>query len=308
MLINSGNMDGLFTGFKAAFNKGFEGAPSAYKTISMIVPSSARSETYAWLGMLPRMREWIGDRIINNLQLHSYSITNRPFEQTIAVDRDDIEDDQYGVMTPLFAEMGRTAAEHPDQLIFDLLKTGFAAKCYDNQYFFDTDHPVATLTGEVSVSNTGGGSGEPWFLLDCSKMIKPMIYQERKPLGNLVSMDNPDDPNVFMRKQFLYGTEGRCNAGFGLWQLAYASKEPLTAENYEAARQQMMTMTGDQGRKLGIKPTHLVCGPALEGEAMRLLNNGSRVVMVTNGADTVPLALENEWKGTATPIVTSWLA
>lgn len=310
MIINAEALKGIFTGYKTAFHAGFEGAQTAYKTICMTVPSTTREETYGWLGQFPKMREWIGDRVIKNLALHGYKIVNRDFEQTISVGRNDIEDDQYGVFTPMFAEMGRSAAELPDELTFSLLKAGFTVQCYDGQAFFDTDHPVGNGEGPtVSVSNTGGGSGEPWILLDCSKMIKPMVFQERRPLGNLVTKDDPRDENVFNRKEYIYGSDGRCNVGFGLWQLAYASKQPLTAENYEAARKQMQTLKGDEGRPLGIKPTHLLCGPELEGAAMRLLNNGSRIVMADDGdGGEVPLALENEWKGTATPIVTPWLA
>ena len=79
----------------------------------------------------------------------------------------------------------------------------------------------------------------------------------------------------------------------------------MTADNYEAARQAMMALTGDTGRPLGIKPDTLVCGPALEGAAMRLLNNGSRIVTVGTG-DSV--AVTNEWAGTAKVIVTPWVS
>lgn len=298
MLINAENLNGLFTGYKTAFNKGFEGAPSAYKTIAMVVSSTTREENYGWLGQFPKMREWIGDRVVKNLTTHGYKIVNKDFEQTIAVSRNDIEDDQYGIFTPMFAEMGRSAAEMPDELVFELLGAGFAEKCYDGQYFFDSDHPVGNGEGGVvSVSNTGGGSGAPWFLLDCSKMIKPMVFQERRPLGNLVQKTDPSDENVFNRRQYLYGSDGRCNVGFGLWQLAYASKQDLTPANYAAARAAMQSMKGDEGRVLGIKPTHLVCGPTLEEAALSILN-----------AATGSAGASNVWKGTAEPIITPWLA
>ena len=227
--------------------------------------------------------------------------------QTISVPRNDVEDDQYGIFAPMFTEMGRSAAEFPDELIFGLLSAGFTTDCYGGQFFFDTDHPVGN--GEqapVAVSNFQGGSGEPWFLLDCSRPLKPMIFQERRQLDNLVRKDDERDDNVFWRKEYVYGSDGRCNAGFGLWQLAYASKEELNAENYEAARKAMMTLRGDEGRPLGVRPDTLVCGPDLEGAAMRLLNNGTRVALVGEG--DLPVAIQNECAGTAKPIVTAWLS
>ena len=134
-----------------------------------------------------------------------------------------------------------------------------------------------------------------------------MIFQERAALGDLVRKDQDSDDNVFYNKEYLYGSNGRCNVGFGLWQLAYASKEELTAESYEDARKAMSALVGDTGRPLGVKPDTLVCGTNLEGAAMRLLNNGTRIVVVGEGEAATPVPIQNEWAGTATPIVTAWL-
>jgi len=131
---------------------------------------------------------------------------------------------------------------------------------------------------------------------------------ELSKLRNLLRKDNETDDNVFFNKKYIYGTQGRCNAGFGLWQLAYASREDLTAENYEAARVAMMELRGDEGRALGVRPNMLVCPPSLEGAAMRLLNNGTRIVVVGEDDAATPVPVQNEWAGTAKPIVTPWLS
>jgi phage major head subunit gpT-like protein len=297
MLITTSSLSALFAGVKAAFNQGFAGAPTAYKDVAMVVPSATREETYAWLGQFPRMREWVGDRVINNLAAQGYAVKNRDFEQTIAIPRNDIEDDTYGVFSPMFIEMGRAAAELPDELVFSLVHSGFTSKCYDGQYFFDTGHPIGN--GEaagISVSNMQDGALDPWFLLDTSRPIKPFIYQERRALNQLVAKDRPEDDNVFRRKEFVYGTDGRCNVGFGLWQLAYGSKASLNAANYEAARTAMQTLKDDNGRPLGIRPDTLVISPNNESAAMELLNSE----FLANGQS-------NKWKGTAKVVMTPWL-
>lgn len=56
----------------------------------MTVPSSAREETYGWLGQFPQMREWLaGSRVLKDLQAHSFTITNRKFESTANIKRED---------------------------------------------------------------------------------------------------------------------------------------------------------------------------------------------------------------------------
>lgn len=296
MVINQQTLRTLFTGFSAAFRKGMDAAPSQYGKIAMTVPSQTRENEYGWLGAMPRLREWVGDRVIQNLSVHSYAVKNRTFEATVSIPREDIEDDRYGVFAPVIEQMGVDARLHPDELVFGLLAAGFDTIIYDGQYFFDADHPVGD-GAEVpvhSVSNVQAGAGPAWFLLDCSKPIKPLLFQERRPY-KFTSLDREDDENVFFRKEYIYGVDARANAGFGLWQLAFGSKAALTKENYEAARRAMMGQKSDTGRPLNVKPTHLVVPPALEGDALRLLNAAQI------GGTT------NEWAGTAELIVTQFL-
>lgn len=299
MLLNSSSLTSLYTGFSTAFQGGFSGVTPQYGRVAQTVPSSTRSNEYGWLGQIPRIREWLGDRVVNNLATHSYTIKNKSFESTVAVDRDDIDDDNIGIYSPLFAELGSNSATFPDELVWALLKSGFSTPCYDGQYYFDTDHPVLAEDGQtvVSVSNSGGGAGDPWFLMDASRAIKPIIYQQRRPFSNLVRMDAPTDEVVFSRKEYRYGIDGRCNVGFGFWQLAYGSRQALDATSYESARVALQTMKGDQGRPLNIRPTLLVVPPALEGVGRKLLNND-----LTTGGET------NAWKGSAELLVVPWLA
>lgn len=302
MIVNQANLAAMFSGFNTHFNRGFGGAVSHYGTIAMTVHSNGRDEKYGWLGQVPGMREWIGPRVVKNLALHDWTIKNRKFENTIGVSRDDIEDDRYGILAPLLAEMGMAAAEHPDTLIFELLKNSFTTACYDGQNFFDTDHPVGD-DEPVSVSNMQAGDGPAWFLLDTSRSIKPFIFQNRIPY-KLTALDKDSDEGVFLNDEYIYGVRARANAGYGLWQLAFASKADLTPANYEAARAAMMVFKGDSGRLLGVVPNVLVAPPSLEGAAMRLLNNGTRVEIVGEA----PVSVQNEWAGTAKPIITPFLA
>ncbi|MBX3580827.1 MAG: Mu-like prophage major head subunit gpT family protein [Rhizobiaceae bacterium] len=300
MLVNAANLNALRAGFKTTFQGALSQAPSMYGRVATTVPSSTKEQKYGWLGKVPNVREWIGPRAVQNLQQHDYAITEKPWELTIGVDRDDIETDNLGIYTPMFQEMGMAAAAQPDLLVFSLLKNGFSTNCYDGQYFFDTDHPVLDANGAVtSVANTDGGSGAPWFLIDASRALKPIIFQKRKDF-EFVAMDDLKDDNVFKNKEFVYGTDARFNVGFGFWQFAWGSKQTLNAENYAEARAALAGMKGDYGRPLGLltgaKPL-LVFPPSLESAALKLLNNEQGT-----GGET------NEWKGTAEPVNCAWLA
>jgi phage major head subunit gpT-like protein len=297
LIINSQNLDALRVGFQTAFQGGLGIASSQHARVATEVTSSRGEERYGWLGKIPGVREWLGDRVVQNLSTSDYAIRNKDWELTIAVDRNDIEDDNLGVYNPLFQEMGQSTGAHFDQLIYGLLKAGFATLCYDGQYFFDTDHPVLDEAGaRVSVANTDGGAGTPWFLLCTKRVIKPLVLQKRKD-WQFVALDNSRDPNVFTKKQFVYGADARCSAGYGLWQYAWGSKQPLNAANYEIARAALTGMKGDYGRPLGLMPDLLVVPPSLEGAGRGLLQS-----QLVNGGES------NKWAGTAELLVSPWLA
>lgn len=151
MIINAQTLRGIFVAFNTLFNKAFADVAPLYTQVATVVPSSTSEETYAWLGDIPMMREWIGERELQNLTASDYTIKNKKFELTVALPRDAVEDDKIGVYNPSIQMLGQSAALHPDQLVFGLLGDGFTQRCYDGKAFFAADHKV----GGKTVSNKG---------------------------------------------------------------------------------------------------------------------------------------------------------
>ncbi len=301
MIVNQENLANLFVSFNAVFNNAFAGAPSFYEQLAMVVPSSTRMNDYKFILQFPMLREWLGDRVIRSLAVESFQIVNKSYEGTIEVDRDDIADDQLGVFSPMVAELARAAKQHPDMLIAALLVAGLTTACYDGQNFFSATHPMPTPADPAAVgSNTGGGAGTRWYLLDTSRAIKPFIFQSRQ-LAQLVSQDRPEDEHNFMRKKFRYGVDYRGNVGYGLWQLAYTSAQALNATNYATSRAAMMAYHNDEGVPLGIIPNLLVVPPSLEGLARQTVEAQYAAVAGAGMQDNI-------WKGTAKVLVVPWLS
>ncbi|RUW41517.1 hypothetical protein EOA37_09660 [Mesorhizobium sp. M2A.F.Ca.ET.015.02.1.1] len=297
MLVNAANLDALRDGFSTAFQAGIGQAGSQWERVATRFNSTTRKNRYGWLGDVPGMRKWIGPRQIHGLKQYDYEVENEPYEETIGVDRDDIEDDNLGIYAPRFTAMGKAVGSSKDLLVFATLAAGFSTACYDGQNFFDTDHPVLDANGEPqSVANTDGGGGTAWYLIDSKQPINPIILQIRKE-AQFVNKDKPEDDNVFMNKTFLYGADGRWAAGFGFWQWCWGSKQTLDAAHYATARAALGSVKGDYGRPIGVKPDLLVVPPSLESAGRKLLNSE-----LAAGGET------NEWKGTAELLVVPWLA
>ncbi len=298
-LITPAFISALFVGFRSEFKDVLSKTPSHWNKVATLVPSTSRFSTYGWLGQFPQFREWVGDRVVRDMKVHGYSITNKKYESTIGLSRTDIEDDQIGIYRPLFGEMGRAAKVFPDELVFGFMAQGNALPCFDEQNFFDTDHPVypnVDGTGApVSVSNYADGIGPAWYILDDSRPLKPFIFQERTQ-PELTALTDTNDENVFMKDEYRYGIRYRCNAGFGFWQMAYCSRLPLTSENFDAAYDAICSFKTDGGRPLGIKPTLLVAPPTLRVKAHEVVV----AERLANGAD-------NPNKGLCEVLVTPWL-
>ncbi len=297
MDLNNASLQALFQAYKMNFQEGMSslgGDAALFEIFCTVVPSTTAVEVYPFLKSLPRMREWIGDRVVHSLEGAEFSIKNRKFELTEGVPRDNIEDDTYGLYAPVFQEFGRSSREHPNELAVEVLIGN--PECYDGQPLFDADHAVLDEDGkETSVSNDMGGTGPAWYVMDATRAIKPCMLQKRRDY-NFRSITNLNDAEVFMKDQFLFGVDARTNAGPGLWQLVVRSKQDFTAANYEAARKRLQELKGDYGRPLALRHSHTMVPSNLEGPARKVLQN-----TLTTGGET------NQWANTSKLILNPWL-
>jgi len=194
-VINRSTLNDTTRGFKAVFTRAFQNASSYSGDLAMRVDSNTRQEEYRWLGAIPGLREWLGDRAVKDLAENGFTIKNRDFEATVSVDRNDIEDDNIGIYAPLFSQLGENAKQHPDELVFQLLADGFVSTGYDGQFFFDIDHPngsqgtwsnkgtsVLTAasyeTARQTIMSQVNENGKPMRLTPSHLIVSPQLEKE----------------------------------------------------------------------------------------------------------------------------------
>jgi phage major head subunit gpT-like protein len=275
MAITQAQLDALKTTLRAKFNSGLALTPDDWRKVAGYMKSDSKSNTYAWLSQFPAFREWVGSRLHKALAEKAYNVVNKKFEATVDVQRTDIEDDLMGHYASIAESQGQAAKDLMNDLIFQAVAAGFASPCYDDQYFFDTDHPVYANedgTGAVTpVSNMQAGTGAPWVLLCTKRAPKPLYLQERVAV-QFESQTTAATPNVFDLDVYSFGGRWRGNAAYGFWQCAFGSKADLTVANFEAAYDAMMNFKGDGQRKLGIVADTMLVGPSNRVKAETILN------------------------------------
>ena len=106
--------------------------------------------------------------------------------------------------------------------------------------------------------------------MDATQALLPIIFQDRRPF-DFKALDDLDNEHTFTNNEFLFGTDGRCNVGYGFWQTAVGSKAALTTANYEAAVSAMLGLTKSNGEPLGVSPTLLVVGKGNRAAAKKLI-------------------------------------
>ncbi|MBI5817459.1 MAG: Mu-like prophage major head subunit gpT family protein [Verrucomicrobia bacterium] len=146
MLLSKQVIDEASEGFRLLFQQGLDSVKAMWQTAAMESPSTGDSETYGWLKSLPGMREWLGDRVVNNLAASDYNIKNRDYELTVSVPRNAFEDDKLGVFRAPFLGLGDSVGRSPDELVWPHLLAGFTTLCHDGKYMFATDHPNGKQT------------------------------------------------------------------------------------------------------------------------------------------------------------------
>lgn len=157
MIINAENLVSMFQTFKTLFTDAMKNATTRsyanqliLQEVAMTMVVSGAATVHGWMNQVPGMKEWIGERQINNISVGKLTATNRDFESTISVPRNDIEDDQYGVFSPLMSAMGAAAQELWMELAMNaLILNGSWA---DGNPFFCTGRVLNAELG-VSISN-----------------------------------------------------------------------------------------------------------------------------------------------------------
>ncbi len=298
MDINRANMQALFTGYNRIFLDAYQSyVDTTYAQFVGEVNAGTSQIDMPMLEQLTGMREWVDAREIKNLKSDKLTIKARFFEDTVAVKREDVEDDQYGLYNSLFQTMAQNAANLPNDITNELLAAAASAKWMDGAAFFGTTRkygkevisnkgtsaltydsfntaydtmrtykghggkslgvkpnlllhgpslrttvadvikaPIRAVTvGDAAVTmpnpnanlvtpiEVDGITNSDWFLLDARKPFKPIIMFMRKRPNRLIRLDREEDENVFMNRQFIYGTDGRAEVAFAMPHLIYYS-------------------------------------------------------------------------------------
>jgi len=167
MLTKSDIPKSLLAGIRTEFMKSYLETSTEWQKVATTIPSTKSEETYAWLGSTAKMREWKDERIPKSMPEYDFTIKNRTWEGSLAIEREALEDEQYGQIMIRAKDLGSEAKRHPEELVFSLLQDGFSATgatgdlsgkniaCFDGQAFFSASHTYSKAEYTAAQDNLG---------------------------------------------------------------------------------------------------------------------------------------------------------
>lgn len=176
------------------FDVGMKQATPFYPTLCSEVDSDGFDEEYGLLGAIPGVREWVGNRDFKDLRAARWTIENNDYEVSLRIQKNRIDDDRLSIYGPLLEMLGGRMAQHPDELLFDLINGGEAAACFDTQFFFDTDHlwgdsgaqsndlthvcvaPATPTSAELKLAFNAALRALTRFVDDQGKLLNPHVF------------------------------------------------------------------------------------------------------------------------------------
>ena len=159
MNVTASNLDAIFKAFQTKFTEAQKTAQTRAtpndllpEDIAVSFIGGGSATQHSWLEQLHGIHEWIGERVLNNAKLGRLTVVNRDFENTVKVSRNEIEDDQYGVYSPLIGMMGADAENLWKKLAVEALVGN--GEWADGNKFFCSNRVLgsSTITNAVTTS------------------------------------------------------------------------------------------------------------------------------------------------------------
>lgn len=152
MNLTAENMSKLFVTFNAYLQRGLGGSWQEWKKFCTEINSGSAIEKYPMTILKGAMREWVGPRVINAVEGKTLDVTNRDYEHTEGVSRNDIEDDNIGFYSSIFTEMGISAGNLWPELVVQALAANGAWA--DGTAFFSASRKI----GKARINNVVSGA------------------------------------------------------------------------------------------------------------------------------------------------------
>ena len=163
MDITPSSLSALYVRYSQIFQQAFLRYGIYWPKFAQLFNSTTTTEQHVWMDRVPVLRQWVGDRVINNVSLRTFSLTNLPYELTLGLDEFDVRDNKINAFAPSVQNMAEQSKKWGDVLFFGsqsgtsnqgAIAAGASFITYDGVAFWSASHPVNVDQGAAGPLGT----------------------------------------------------------------------------------------------------------------------------------------------------------
>jgi phage major head subunit gpT-like protein len=162
-LLDRAKLEVAYVTYSTIFDMALATTSVIYPRIATVMNDVGPKTEFKWLGSVPLMQKWEGQRPINKIRAETHSLETAWYANGLELDVDDIREDKLGIVRPRIAQLAKMGPRKIDAIVVDMYVQGFAAGAglygltYDGQYLVDSDH-TSSASGGTSQSNLQTGA------------------------------------------------------------------------------------------------------------------------------------------------------
>lgn len=137
-------------------------ASLAYRITSDL--AAGQSELLDFIGAIPAVREWIGERKPGQLLAHDYKINMKKFEATLDFLRDWMDHDKTGLVQDRVNQLQVRLGQHVGKRVAALINAGETDTAFDGVAFFGNSHSwgeSGTIDNLIGTQSASAGDPTP---------------------------------------------------------------------------------------------------------------------------------------------------
>jgi len=168
---------------------------AVYPQIATVLRGDSHYLDFAWLGNVPRLREWVGPRQLRALMTgENYRVFTKTFEGSLAIPRAAIEDQQLEMIMPRVRDLASEAVRHREEWVVLTLAQGTSLNTFDGQPLLAnrggannnlTNQPLGTDSLQQAISammQFTDEQGTPFGVIPDTLLVGPKLVWKAREL------------------------------------------------------------------------------------------------------------------------------
>jgi len=234
-MLGRANLEAAFIAFSTVFDMKLKNTPVLYPELALVIPGVSERLEFKWLGSIPTMKRWVGDRTMQKLRGETQALTTDWWANGLEVDVDDFKvEARLGMLAARVRSLATAAARRMDDQVTQFYLHGFDTTLgftYDGAALFSNSHTAGTgagiRPGEAQSNLVVGGLSSVSFNAALQKSFT-YLDDEGEPISTPVKTVLCGPANQLTVRQVFkaqMNAAGASNVDFGM-------AEPLIAPRF----------------------------------------------------------------------------